>query len=253
MAISSERDTGRRPSPPLPPPEIDVVAERELGRWGGICGLVGVLVWIAMAVVVGVGSPPDASEPESLTDFPDIETTRLAENTLYFAGLVLFALHALVLYRLLRRSHPPAALFGAALAVMGFVMMASSALLHVSTTALSEQYTDPANSDADRAAIESAWFGAQGVFDAMLAAGVLLVPVGIALFGLAMRNGSAFGSRLAVVAIVLGVVGAIGAAIAIVDPGSSFSALGVLAMGLFHLVVAWPTMRIGRPFAAPRR
>ena len=107
---------------------------------------------------------PDASDPETLTDFADIESGRTAEHFLYLGALILFALHVFVEY---------------------------------------------------------AWHGAQSVFDTMLATGVLLVPIG------------------------LGALGIIGATIAIVDPGSAFSAVSVLAIALFHLIAGWRTLKWG--------
>ena len=46
-------------------------------------------------------------------------------------------------------------------------------------------------------------------------------------------------------AIVLGAVGIIGAVIAVVDPGSMFSAVSVLAIVVFHLSTGWRTLKLG--------
>ncbi len=46
-------------------------------------------------------------------------------------------------------------------------------------------------------------------------------------------------------AIGLGIVGTIGAAIAIVVPGSAFSAGSVLAIVVFNLAAGWRTLRLG--------
>ena len=84
------------------------------------------------------------------------------------------------------------------------------------------------------------------VFDTMLATGALLVPIGIALFGLAMRHTPMFGPRLTWLTIGLGLVGTVGAVIGVVDPGSVFLAVGVLAIVVFHLTIGWQTLRLGR-------
>lgn len=63
--------------------------------------------------------------------------------------------------------------------------------------------------------IEYAWHGTQSVFDAMLATGVLLVPIGI-----------------------------LGAVISIVDTTSDASAASVLAIVAFHLATGWRTLKL---------
>lgn len=216
----------------------------QLCRWGGVAALAGVASMLGAFVVVGVGGLPDASDVETLTDFADIETGRIAEHFFYLGAVVLFALHTAVLGRLLRTAHRPAALFGTVVSMFGLVIMAASSLLHVSTSPLADLYDDPAATPADQQAIESAWHGAQSVFDTMLTTGVLLVPIGIILFGVAMWPSTAFGHRLATFSIAFGAVGTLGAVIAIVDPGSAASAASVLAATLFFLVVGWRTLTL---------
>jgi hypothetical protein len=90
--------------------------DRQLIRWGGRAAVAGVILMVAsVAVVVALGLP-DASDPETLMDFADIESGRIAEHFLYLGALMLFALHVLVLHRLLGTAHPAAALFGTAVA-----------------------------------------------------------------------------------------------------------------------------------------
>lgn len=219
--------------------------DRQLSRWGGVAALAGVGLMLGAIVVVGALGLPDASDVETLTDFADIEAGRIAEHFLYLGALVLFALHVLVLQRLLVVAAPAASLFGAAVAEFGLGIMAASALLHVSTSPLADLYAAPDASPEDRQAIEYAWHGAQSVFDTMLATGVLLVPIGIVLLGIAMRSAAAFGPRLSWTAIALGVVGVVGAVIAIIVPGSAFSAASVLAIVMFHAITGWRTLTLG--------
>lgn len=219
--------------------------DQELSRWGGMAGIAGVALMFGTGLVVGILGLPDASDPETLTDFADIEAGRIAEHFLYLGALILFALHFFVLHRLLSPAHKPAALFGTVVASFGLVIMAASSLLHVSTSPLAELYTAADTPPEDLPAIEYAWHGAQSVFDTMLATGVLLVPIGIVLLGIAMLRAPAFGSTLAKVSIGLGALGIIGATIAVVDPGSEFSAASVIAIALFNLIVGWRTLKLG--------
>jgi len=217
-----------------------------MSRWGGLAGLGGAALMLGAGVVVGALGLPDADDVETLRDFADIESGRLAEHFLYLGALMLFALHVLALHWLLRVAHPPAALFGTVMAAFGLVIMAASSLLHVSTSPLADLYTAPDTSPEELRAIEYAWHGAQSVFDTMLATGVLLVPIGIVLLGVAMRNAPAFGARLGSLSIALGTIGIIGAVIAIVDPGSIASAASVLAIALFALSTGWRMLKLGK-------
>ncbi len=235
--LSAERD--RRPRRQRPD------QEQQLIRWGGVAGLTGPALLIASAVVVGVLGLPDASDVETLRDFADIESGRIGEHFLYLGALIMLALHVVVLQRLLQPAHRAAALFGTVVAAFGLVIMAASSVLHVSTSPLAELYTAPNTSPEDLRAIEYAWHGAQSVFDTMLTTGVLLVPIGIVLFGVAMSRSSAFGTGLTWFTIGLGVIGIIGAVVAVIDPGSMSSAASVLAIALFHLGAGWRTFQLG--------
>ncbi len=220
-------------------------SDRQLSRWGGIAGLLGGILLLGAGLVVGVLGLPDASDPETLIDFANIESGRIAEHFLYLGALMLFALHVSVLHRLLAPAHQAAALFGTVMAGFGLIMMAASSLLHVATSPLADLYTAPETPPEDLAAIEYAWHGAQSVFDTLLATGVLLVPIGIVLFGVAMRSAPAFGSLLTAVTIGLGIVGTICAVVAVVEPGSMLSAISVLAIVAFHLSAGWRTLKLG--------
>jgi hypothetical protein len=231
-------------------PQYDQNPDRQLCRWGGVAGFAGAALMLGAGAVVGVLGLPDASDVETLTDFADIKPGRIAENTLYLGALMMFALHTFVLYMLLKTAHPAAALFGTVTAAFGLVIMAASSLLHVATSPLANLYTDPATPPADLQSIEYAWHGAQSVFDTMLATGVLLVPIGIILLGIAMWSAPAFGTRLTWLTLALGTVGAVGAAIAVGDPGSEFSAVSVLAIVAFYLSTGWQTFAMGKKESA---
>ncbi len=118
-------------------------ADRQLSRWGGAAGLAGVFYMIVTVVVIGAMGLPDASDLETLTDFADIESGRIAEHFLYLAALVLFALHVLVLRRLLDRANRRPHSSERPSAEFGFVIMAASSVLHVVDLAPRRLYTGP--------------------------------------------------------------------------------------------------------------
>ena len=212
--------------------------------------MAGVVLMAAAVAVVGALGLPDASDVETLRDFADIKSGRIFEHIFYLGALMMFALHVLVLYRVLRTAHPPAALFGAAVVEFGLVMMAASSLLHVATSPLADLYTASDTPPEDLASIEYAWHGAQSVFDTMLATGVLLVPIGIVLLGVAMRSTPAFGTGLTMLTIGLGTAGIIGAAIEVVDPALEVSAASVLAIVVFNLSTGWRMLTVGNDAGA---
>jgi len=216
----------------------------QLSRWGGVAGLGGVVLMLGAVGVVVAAGLPDASDAETLTDFADIESGRIAEHLLYLGAVVMFALHVAVLHRLLGTDRP-AALFGAVISMFGLVIMAASSLLHVSTSPLAALHEAPGPARGDRQAVEYAWHGAQSVFDTMLATGVLLVPIGIVLLGVAMWRSRWFGHGVAAVSVALGAVGTLGAVLAVVDTESDADAAAVLAVTLFHLVVGRRTLQLG--------
>ncbi|MCP3909474.1 MAG: DUF4386 family protein [Actinomycetia bacterium] len=249
MAVSSDTDTSATQEsavgigPSLPQ---ERQPDPQLMRWGGGAGLGGVLLFCCTVVVVGALGLPDASDVETLTDFADIESGRIAEHLLYLGALMLFALHIFVLHRLLATAHKAAALFGTVMAAFGLVIMAASSMLHVSTAPLADLYTAPDTTPEDLRAIEYAWHGTQSVFDTMLTTGALLVPIGIILFGVAMWRAPEFGPRLAMVTIGLGVVGVVGATVETIDTSTEFVAASVLAIVVFHLITGWRTLKVGQ-------
>jgi hypothetical protein len=78
----------------------------------------------------------------------------------------------------------------------------------------------------------------------MLAAGVLLVPIGLTLLGLAMRRLPAFPSSIMWLTVGVGAAGVVGAVIAVLDPGSMLSAISVLGMTVVMLVTGWQMLRV---------
>ncbi|MEX2543312.1 MAG: DUF4386 family protein, partial [Trueperaceae bacterium] len=165
---------------------------------------------------------------------------------LYLAVIILWVTSFLALYRTLRQSDLAASLFGSVLGIFGLAVLAVSALPHVATAPISDLYHASGTSPEDQAALVLIWQATQGIFDALLAVGLLIVPIGIVLLGMAMLRSPAFGRGLARFSIVLGLVGALTAAFDIVAGTSQIAAIGVLGLIVFHLVVGWRLYRLSR-------
>jgi hypothetical protein len=70
------------------------------------------------------------------------------------------------------------------------------------------------------------------------------MPVGVILFGLAMRRDPAFGKVTGNLSVTLGVLGLAAATAMLVDPLSPVAAVGIFALIGFHLVAGWKTYRL---------
>jgi hypothetical protein len=65
------------------------------------------------------------------------------------------------------------------------------------------------------------WQAIQGIFDALLIAGLIIAPIGIVALGVAMLGSPAFGKGFGWVSLVLGVLGVVAVTVLLVDPLSN--------------------------------
>ena len=221
--------------------------ERRVMRWGGAAGILGGVVLIFVLAIVGAFAGVDPSDAEAAVEkFPDIRAARIAENGLYLLVLVLWVVHFLALYRALRGANLAPALFGCVLGILGLGLLAAGALPHIATAQISDLYHAPDATPEDKATLVAAWQTTQGVFDALFAAGLLIAPIGLAGFGMAMLDTPVFGKGLGRMSIVLGVAGVAAAAVLLFDPTAAIAAIGVFAMIIFHLLVGWRVYSLSR-------
>lgn len=221
--------------------------ERNVLRWGGLAGLLGGLLFLVVFVVVGVfvGADPGGVEGP-IARFPAVRAARTVENGLYLLVLVLWIPHHLALHRALRAASPAPALFGSALGVVGLVLLAAGALPHVATLPLAELYHAPAASPEERLALGLVWRATWGVFEALLVAGLVVLPLALLALGAAMRGAPGFGAGLAGLSLALGALGGVAAVVLLIDPGSPVAVVGVVALIVFHLALGWRLVRLGR-------
>jgi hypothetical protein len=217
--------------------------DRRLLRGAGLTGTVGSLLMLATFVLVGALGLPDPSSPETLLRFPEIQYARVAEHLLYLAAIVLWAVHHELLHRLLRGTAPVLSAAARTVGSLGATVLAANAMLNVATAPMSQAYQQAA--EADRAVVVLAWQAAQGVQDALLVTGALLLPAAVVLFGLALRRG--LSPILGWGAVVVGTAGT--AAAVVVAASSSPSALvavSILGALTFHLVTGVRWLRLSR-------
>jgi hypothetical protein len=214
-------------------------------RWGGLAGIGGSVLFVGVFAIVAIFAGPEPAGPTGpISRFPEIRVARTVENGLYLAVLTLWVPLGLALFHSLRRTHPASALFGSALHIIGLAVLAAGAIPHVVTSRLSDLYHADGATPDEQATLVLLWQANQGMFDALLLVGLLVMPVGVILFGLAMRRDPAFGKVAGNVSVALGVVGLAAATVMLVDPLSAVAALGVFALIGFHLLAGWKTYRL---------
>jgi hypothetical protein len=220
-------------------------ADKGILRWGGLAGLLGGALMLFVFVFVGVVVGPEPVGPEGpVARFPDISAARTFENVLYLAVIALWAVLVAALYRVLRATSAAPALSGGVLGLVGLAVLAAGALPHVATSRLSDRYHAPGATSVDRQTVALLWEANQGIFDALLAAGLLLLLIGLVALGVAMLRAPAYGRRYAGATLALGLIGVGAASAFVLDPRSPLVAVGLMAMIVASLVLGWKTYRL---------
>lgn len=160
--------------------------------------------------------------------------------------LVLWVTHLLALYRALRSPSLAPALFGSALGILGLVVLAAGALPHVATAPLSDLYHAPGATLQDQATLVLMWQATQGILDALLVAGLFILPMGLIALGVAMFRAPAFGTGLGRMSVAFWLVGVVAATVQLADPASPIGVVVVLPLIVFHLVLGWKVHRLSR-------
>lgn len=214
-------------------------------RWGGLAGILGGALMLFVFVFVGAVVGPDpAGLAGPVSRFPEIRAARTLENAMYLAVMALWAIHVVALTRVLSGASLAPALTGGALGVVGLTLLAAGALPHVVTSRLSDIYHAPGATSQDQATVALLWQANQGLFDALLASGLVLLPIGVVALGVAMLRAPAFGRRFGGATVVLGVTGIGAAAAFVLDPRSPIVVVAFLALITFNLVLGWKVRRL---------
>ena len=102
--------------------------------------------------------------------------------------------------------------------------------------------SDPALTGAspeDQATLVLLWQATQGMVDAFVVTGFLLLPIALIALGVAMLGTPAFGKAFGGVSVVLGVLGVAAAVALVIDPGSPIAVVVMLALVVFHIALGW--------------
>jgi hypothetical protein len=150
------------------------------------------------------------------------------------------------LYQALREKSLAPALFGSVLGILGLVVLAAGSLPHVATVPISDLYHAPGATPEDQATLILLWQATQGIFDALLIVGLLLLPISLIALGVAMLGVPAFGQGFGGVSVILGVAGVIAAGVLLVDPLSPIAVVGIFALIIFHFILGWRVYSLSR-------
>ena len=178
--------------------------------------------------------------------FPDVRAAHLVEEVLYLGVLALWAIHFLALYRALRGTSLAPVLFGSALGIMGLGVLAAGALPQVARTPISDLYHAPGATPEDQATLVLLWQATQGIFDALLVVGLLLLPVGVTALGVAMLGAPAFGKGFGWMSLVVGVLGVAAGVVLLIDPDSLIAIVSILSLIVFHIALGWKVYSLSR-------
>jgi hypothetical protein len=229
-------------------------SDKSVLRWGGLASIGGGLLFILVfAWVIAFAGPDPAGPAGPITRFPEIKAVRTVENSAYLAVLMLWVPAYLALYRRLEKSRPAPALFGSALGILGLGVLAAGAIPHAATSRLSDLYHAAGARAEDQATLALVWQGTQGIFDALLLAGLLVTATGILLLGLAMHTDPVFGKRAAWLSVLLGITGLAAGIVVLIDPKSLVAAPGIFALIGFHLILGWKVYRLSKVVSSSHR
>ncbi len=222
-------------------------SDKSVLRWGGLTSIGGGLLFILVFAWVGIFAGPDpAGLAGPITKFPEIKAVRTVENGLYLGVVVLWVPIYVTMYRRLQKTRPAPAAFGSALGTLGLGVLAAGAIPHAATSRLSDLYHAAGATAQDQAMLVLVWQGTQGIFDALLLAGLLATSIGIVLLGLAMPADPGFGKGAAWLSMLLGTAGFAAGIAMLIDPASLVTALGFFALIAFHLVLGWKVYRLSK-------
>ncbi len=228
---------------------LQVEQEKSVLRWGGLAGMLGGILFILTFVVVAAG-PVGMEEPTNLeewvTRFPDIVAARIVENLIYLVALILGVILFLALDRALRGTSYAPAHFGSVLGILGLGVLAAGALPHVATVPLSDLYHTPGATPGEQATLALMWQATWGIFDALLAVGFFVVPIGLVFLGMAMLRAPAFGKGFGGVSLALGAIGLVAATFSIIDPSSMIVVAAFFAIIIFYFVLGWKVFSLSR-------
>jgi hypothetical protein len=227
------------------------VQDQSASVWGGLAGILGSFLLLGVFAFLSVFVGLDTLDAQAaLERYPDIRWARVIENTAYLFALALWALHCVSLFGVLRAESPGTALAAVVMSVLGLAILAAGAIPHTAETVISNIYHAPDTAAELIPVLVIAWQVSLGWVDTFVVTGIVLTPVGLLLYGVAMLRSADFGSWAGWVSILFALAG-IYSALAGLILGGDIVAVGIFALVFFHIVIGWVSFRL--PHTVRRR
>jgi hypothetical protein len=137
------------------------------------------------------------------------------------------------------------ALAGAVMSCLGLAVLAAGAIPHTATTVISELYHAPETATDLKPVLVIAWQTSQAWVDSFVVTGIVLTPVGMLLYGIAMLGTPSFGKWIGGTGILFGLAGICAAVMSLIEE-SDIVAIGVFALVFFHAFIGWRTFRAAK-------
>jgi hypothetical protein len=228
--------------------------EKNVLRWGGIAGILAIIVWIVELPLYGAVDP---FAPAGLSRFSSVRAALGISTILMMAIALLSMAFILALYRALRMSNLAFALYGGVLGVIGYITTAlGDACTFFAFSPLSDLYQSPTATMETQASLALLWQAAQGITHTFFFVGSLCTAVCFITLGVAMLRAPDFGMRYGVLSIVLGLLGVAGVAAGLFLPGevgAQVMGIAVIANLILLPLLGWKLYRISRQPGIPEK
>ena len=212
-------------------------------RMGGFAGILGSALLLGVFAFLAVFVGLDTLDAQAaLERYPDIRWARIIENTAYLFALALWALHSVTLFVVLRADSPATALAAMVMSVLGVAFLAAGAIPHTAETAISDLHNAPDTAAELMPVLIVAWEVSLGWVDTFVVTGVVLTPVGLLLYGIAMLR-SSFGSWARWASILFAAAGFYAAVSSLIEE-SDIVDVGIFALVSFYTVIGVVSLRL---------
>ncbi len=220
------------------------IKDQSTARMGGFAGILGSALLLGVFAFLAVFVGLDTLDAQAaLARYPDIRWARIIENTAYLFALALWALHSVTLFIVLRADSPATALAAMVMSVLGLAILAAGAIPHTAETVISDLYNAPDTAAELLPVLIVAWEVSLGWVDTFVVTGVVLTPVGLLLYGIAMLRSSDFGSWAGWASILFAAAGFYAAVSSLIEE-SDIVGVGIFALVFFHTVIGVVSLRL---------
>ncbi|MCK0126351.1 hypothetical protein MWU76_18320 [Gelidibacter sp. F2691] len=213
-------------------------------RMGGFAGILGSVLLLGVFAFLSVFVGLEILDAQAaLERYPDIRWARIIENTAYLFALALWALHSVTLFVVLRADRPATALAAMVMSVLGLAILAAGAIPHTAETVISDLYHAPDTAAELMPVLTIAWEVSLGWVDTFVVTGIVLTPVGLLLYGIAMLRSADIGSWAGWVSILFAAAGLYAAVAGLIEE-SDIVGVGIFALVFFHIVIGIVSLRL---------